>query len=155
MVSTLRAPFIVGKLPPLFKGGWGLQRFAKKRDVDFSIKMGIDKTRETCSAEILVLQGSPLCREARSAGKLVPQGNSFCRETRSAGKLVLVKQITCNTKVGEIISFCDFFWKTMQAAVMSKKKTPTTRGYFKNWRQRQAVLIWATAIFIAYLQYFW
>ena len=144
MVSTLRTPFIAGKFSPLFKGGWGLQRFAKKRDVDFSIKMGIDKTRETCSADNLVLQGSSLCREARSAGKLVPQGNSFWWNK------LLVTQ-----KLMRLYHFVIFFWKTIQAAVMSKKKTPTTRGYFRNWRQRQAVLIWATAMFIAYLQYFW
>ena len=56
-------------------------------------------------------------RETRCfAGKLVfSQGNSlFRKETRFAGNssktfifILVVKHITCNTKIGEIISFCD------------------------------------------------
>ena len=46
--------------------------------------------------------------------------------------MLVVKHITCNTKVGEIISFCDFFQKNYAG---SSKNTPTTRGYLRNWRQ--------------------
>ena len=50
------------------------------------------------------------------------QGKSFVRETRLAGNstktfafILAVKDITCNTKVGEIISFCDFFFQKSYA----------------------------------------
>ena len=73
-------------------------------------------------------------------GDSVWQGKWFVRETRLAGNstktftfILVVKDITCNTKVGEIISFCDFFFKkAMQVAVISRKKTTITRGYFRN-----------------------
>ena len=67
-------------------------------------------------------------------------GNSLRRETRFAGNstkafisILVGKYIICNTRVGELISFCDFFFqkKTMQAVEISKK-TPTTRDYFRN-----------------------
>ena len=62
----------------------------------------------------IVSQGSSFLREARFAGKLVSQGSLFRRETRFAGNstknfifILVVKNITCNTKVGEIMLFCD------------------------------------------------
>ena len=66
-------------------------------------------------------------------GDSVSQGNSFLvSSTKTFLFILVVKHITCNTKVGEVISFCEFFFKkTMQAAVISKK-TPTTSGYFRN-----------------------
>ena len=47
--------------------------------------------------------------------------------------ILVVKLITCNTKVGEILSFFYFFSKkkTMVVAVISKKTT-TTKCYFRN-----------------------
>ena len=67
---------------------------------------------------------------------LAKWGILFHMETHFVGKLVsiffklVMKHITCNTKVGEIRSICKFFQKK-QAAVISKK-TPVTRGYFRN-----------------------
>ena len=62
-----------------------------------------------CLAGELVWQG-----RTRLAGELVWQGNSFGRETRFAGNstktfifITVMKHITYNTKVGEIILFCD------------------------------------------------
>ena len=48
------------------------------------------------------------------------------------------KDFTSHTRVGEIISFCDLFSKKLcrqQYSTTKKtktKKTPTTRGYFRN-----------------------
>ena len=93
--------------------------------MEFSIKMGFAKW------------GIQFCRMKDS----VWQRKSFVRETRLSGNstktftfILAVKDITCNTKVGEIISFCDFFFfrKAMQVAVISRKKTTITRGYFRN-----------------------
>ena len=69
---------------------------------------------------------------AKWAGKLVWQGNVFLvNSTKTFIFILVVKHITCNTKIGEIITFCDCFQRTMQAAVISRK-TPTTRSYFRN-----------------------
>ena len=70
------------------------------------------------------------------AGKLVAgiETRFAGRKTRFAGSstkififIIVVKQITCNSKVVEIMSFCDFFSKkNMQAAVISIKKKQLT-----------------------------
>ena len=79
--------------------------------MEFLIKMGLAKRGiQLCR---FVSQGSSFGRETRLAGKLVLQGNSFCRKARFLLTsltfiiILLVKHIIYNTKVGEIISFCD------------------------------------------------
>ena len=54
-----------------------------------------------------VSQGSSFRMETHFVGKLVLQGNS----TKTFIFILVVKHITCNTKVGKMISFCDFFKK--------------------------------------------
>ena len=96
------SPVVAGKSSPLFKGGWDL------RSVKFSMGMSIKKWG------ILFLQGNSF-----------PQANSLLvNPDKTVTFVLVVKYITCNTKVGEIISFCDFFLKkkTMQAAVICTKK---------------------------------
>ena len=62
---------------------------------------------------LLVSQGNSFGRETSLAGKLVSQRNSFLvNSIKTFIFIPLVKHITCNTKVGEIISFCDFFQKS-------------------------------------------
>ena len=79
--------------------------------MEFIIKMGLAKRGiQFCR---FVWQGSSFCRETRFAGKLVSQESSFGREARFLLTsltfiiILVVKHITYNTKVGEIISFCD------------------------------------------------
>ena len=95
------SPVVAGKSSPLFKGGWDL------RSVKFSMGMSIKEWG------ILFLQGNSF-----------PQANSLLvNPDKTVTFVLVVKYITCNTKVGEIISFCDFFLKkTMQAAVICNKK---------------------------------
>ena len=67
-------------------------------------------------------------------GNSFRRGNSFLvNSTKTFIFILVVKHITCNTKVGEILSFFYFFSKkkTMVVAVISKKTT-TTKCYFRN-----------------------
>ena len=83
------SPVVAGKSSPLFKGGWDL------RSVKFSMGMSIKEWG------ILFLQGNSF-----------PQANSLLvNPDKTVTFVLVVKYITCNTKVGEIISFCDFFLK--------------------------------------------
>ena len=85
----------------------------KNWDVEFSVNITIrnmeDSILQTCFAGKLILDNP----------------------TKPFIFILVVKHITCNTKIGEIISICVFFLKrTMQAAVVSKKKT--AKGNFRN-----------------------
>lgn len=70
--------------------------------------------REVCSTGKLASQGNSVCRKTRFVGKLVSQGNSFLVNTTQTFLFILVvKDITCNAKFSEIVSFCNFFSKKL------------------------------------------
>lgn len=79
--------------------------------MEFSVKMRSAKWEiHFCRMVDLVLKGNPFGREICFAGKLVWQGNSSLFNSSKTFLLVLVvKHITCDKKVGEIMWFCDFF----------------------------------------------
>ena len=65
-----------------------------------------DSILQTHFAGKLASQGSSLCRETHFAGKLASQGNLFLfNPTKTVILILVVKNVTCNTKVGGIISF--------------------------------------------------
>ena len=81
------SPVMAGKSSPLFKGGWDLP------SVKFSMGMSIKELG------IQFLQASPL----------------LVNRAKTVIFVIVVKYIICNTKFGDIISFCDFFLKKIYA----------------------------------------
>ena len=67
------------------------------------------------------------CRETRFAGKLTLQGNLLLvNPTKTVILILVVKNVTCNTKVGGIYHFKIFYKKSMQPAIISKKNLQLT-----------------------------
>ena len=76
------------------------------------VSQGNSFDRDTRFAEELVSKGNSFRREARFVGKLVSEESRFAgNSTKTFVFILVVKYIACNTKFGEIISFCDFFQK--------------------------------------------
>ena len=68
-----------------------------------SDSQGNSSHRETRLTEELVSQGNSSHRETRVTGKPVSQRNSFfVNSTKPFILILVVKHLTCNTKVGEI-----------------------------------------------------
>ena len=87
------SPVMAGKSSPLFKGGWDLP------SVKFSMGMSIKELGIQFLQRNSFLQASPL----------------LVNRAKTVIFVIVVKYIICNTKFGDIISFCDFFLKKIYA----------------------------------------